>query len=153
MGWIEKWRMPLSLGVVVLGVVAAVSVVSLSRAEAANPEIADGVCGSSEYCAFQYDGYTGRDADFNNCEPDWYCGVANLSRWEYYNSSTIIDNRTSSIWGRGTGYAYSVWAQYSYGGGIQICQYGGGTKWNQATLNALGMNDKISSMWTSPTCG
>lgn len=122
----------------------------MPSAVANNPEIADRVCGASEYCAYQFDGRSGLDADFNACEPDWYCGIYDLSHWDYYHTNTTIDNRTSSIWNRGTTYAYSVWTQFKGGGGQMIC-FPTGTYINQATLSALDMNNRTTSMWTSPT--
>lgn len=123
----------------------------MPTAQAANPEIANGVCDYSEYCAYQYGGKGGKDADFNACEPDWFCGVYDLSRWEYWQSATIIDNQTSSIWARGTEYDYALWTENKGGGGNRFC-VPSGYYFTEADLNALGMNNRISSMWTSPTC-
>lgn len=108
------------------------------------------MCNTSEYCAYQFDAKGGLDADFNACEPDWYCGVFNLAGWDYYQTNTYINDRTSSIWNRGSAYPYSIWTQHQGGGGNMIC-FPSGSYISQATLNALGMNNKISSMWTSPT--
>lgn len=109
------------------------------------------MCDSSEYCAYQHDNKGGKDADFNSCEPDWFCGVYDLSRWEYYQSATLINDQTSSSWARGSTYAYSLWTDNRGGGGDRFC-VPSGYYFNAATLVALDMNDKISSMWTSPTC-
>jgi len=119
-------------------------------AHAVNPEIADGVCHSTEYCAYQNDAKGGKDADFNSCEPDWYCGVYDLTKWEYYQSATIIDNQTSSLWARGSAYPYVIYAANLGGGGQLICRFSG-SYFNQATLSAVNINNRISSMWTSPT--
>lgn len=124
--------------------------VAMPPANAANPEIGNGVCNTTNYCAYQLASKGGSVADFRACEPDWYCGIFDLAQWDYFNTNTEIDNRTSEIWNRGTAYPWSVWTQHPGGGGMMIC-FASGVYANQATLAALDMDNRISSMWTSTT--
>ncbi len=131
-----------------LAIVLTSSVVAAPPALAANPEIGNGVCDSWNYCAYQFDAKGGSVADFRSCEPDWYCGIYDLANWDYFNTSTSINDRTSSIWNRSDKYPYTMWTRYKGGTGRMVC-FPDGAYVSQATLSSLDMDNRISSMWTS----
>lgn len=130
--------------ILTIAIVVPLTSISPSRAWAGGA-IVDGSCNSNEVCDYRDDG-SGNIADWNSCEPDWYCGIAYFTDWTYWGTSTSPDNRTSAVWNRTDKWANQY--QHPLAGGSAICQPAG-VYYNKASLNVFGMNDKISSMFTA----
>lgn len=135
------------LRIVLVLTVAAASVTFASPAYAL-PTIGNGVCDSGNVCMWQFANFKGSLLDAKGCEPNWYCGLGDFSQWWYFNTTTSPDNRTSSLWHRNGTYPWAMFAQYTYGGGQRTC-WPQGVQSDGTFLSAEGMDDKISSMWTS----
>ena len=114
----------------------------------AEPTIGDGSCDPGNACMWRYDNETGSLLDARGCEPDWYCGLNDFSEWWYFNTTLSPDNRTSSIWHRSGDNPWLMAAQYTNGAGNRGC-FQRGVHYDQAALASRGVNDNISSMWTS----
>ena len=133
---------------IVASLVLALAMLVVSPpAYAAPGEIGNGACNAGNVCMWQYSGQSGSLADARTCEPDWYCGLRDLSEWYYFNTTVSPNDRTSSIWVRSADRPWAMFAQHQQGGGIKIC-VSQGVHLTQAELNAVSMNDRISSMWT-----
>lgn len=130
----------------VAAVMILVSTLTVSSNEPAfaGTDIPDGTCAGTESCAFRNPGFVSNVADFNTCEPDWFCGIGNFALYDYWATNTSPNDRTSSIKNRTT--RFSNYARNTFGGGQLICIPPGNT-WPD--LAALGFNDAASSMWNS----
>ncbi len=110
-------------------------------------DVVDGVCHSNEICHFEDNSYGGRVADWNACEPNWSCGIANFTEWEYYGTSTNVNDRVNSLKNRLTATGSSTWAmvaQHSFGGGTLVCYPKGA-----AYVSTGAITNEDSSMWVS----
>lgn len=129
------------VAIMVLGVVGA-------SPASAGTDIVDGVCDGNEVCMYR-NNWGGYIADPNECEGGYStCGLGRLDTYDYYNTSTSPNDRTSSIWNRLTGSGYgnvrSDQYQHSYlsGNWMVTC---GGVQYSQSVLQAVSMHDNISS--------
>ncbi len=114
----------------------------------AEPTIGNGSCDPGNACMWQHDNKGGSLLDARGCEPDWYCGLRDFSEWWYFNSNVSPDNRTSSILHRSGNYPWLVVTRYRQGGGTRAC-FQQGDYIPQTQLASKGLNDNISSMYTS----
>ena len=115
----------------------------------AGTDIVDGLCHAGESCAHRDTNFGSNIADFDTCEPDWFCGVANFSVWDYNGTSTSPDDRTSSYWNRVTTYTHTVYAQHDFGGGPTHCFTSGSMA---SSLSFIGGNDIYSSIFNANYC-
>lgn len=132
----------------VVGLLAMVSAVAPAGTASAATDVVDGVCGSNEICHFENSTFLGRVADWNACEPNWSCGVADFLQWDYSGTSTRVNDKMSSLKNRLTATGTSTWAmaaQHQFGGGQIFC-FQKGSEWSGMPGGIL---DQDTSMWKS----
>lgn len=120
-------------------------IVGLAQPALAGTDIPNGVCDTTEACAYKGESRSGYIADFDGCESDWSCGISNFASWDYWNTSDSPDNDTESLSIRQTMFAYSIFTPGTFGGGANWCFPSG------AQPNFLAAPNMFSSMWNSNT--
>lgn len=90
---------------------ASVALVLLSTvATASATQVGNGVCNSGNFCVYQNPNYGLSVADWNNGSTD-----STYTNNEYHNTTTSINDRTSSTWNT-SGYAVHLYSASNYGG-------------------------------------
>jgi hypothetical protein len=132
---------------IVIAVMASVWTVASSSSALAGTDVVDGVCHSNEICHFEDVQFGGRVADWNSCEPNWACGVSDFLQWEYYGTSTNVNDKIDSIKNRITATGSSTWAmvaEHQFGGGTIVC-YPKGSSYSYTGA----ITNVDTSMWKS----
>lgn len=136
----------MSLKRVVLGmavVAAAMGGVAVPSAHA-EPTKGNGSCTSGEYCTYQ-------DLNYGPAIFDTTGSINRYSDWWYFNTGYSPNDRTSSVWNRGTS-VLRVYQNTGYSGNVDCFQSGEATGSVASWAGSLGDNSASSHLISSTNC-
>ena len=128
----------------ILAFVAMTAITGLLTAAAEATQVGNGVfgqCQAGEFC-------TWRNSNYSSSVADWSgdANVSNYNQWEYWNTTTTIDNKTSSTKDFDSD-AIQLWQNISYGGTVKCYDNG------EVAASYGDFDNKASSHYIVGACG